>query len=203
MEIDAANMARRSAPLAPFKTPLGHDEIRSRSARLSQRMRTVLLLVDGRRTFDELRELAQRVGASERCLDDLLNLGLIGMPQIEVAAEEPTEEAPATTRSSLVDSMMSTFFPAFESTFGGLPKDAALEPRDPELEAVRRTLMREVRSRAPVAGAMTLLKLRGAGTREELLALLDEVASHISQPMRHLSALQILTNARTALERPH
>jgi hypothetical protein len=36
-----------------------------------------------------------------------------------------------------------------------------------------------------------------------MLALLDEVATHISQPMRQLSAQQILSNARTALERPN
>jgi len=33
----------------PFKTPLGHEELRSRAQKLGQRHRTLLLLIDGRR----------------------------------------------------------------------------------------------------------------------------------------------------------
>jgi hypothetical protein len=254
---------------APSKTVLGQKEMRHRSRALGQRLRTVLLLVDGRRSHAELRELALRVGASEHCLDELHALGLISLPTPEPvpqpmpeapAAEQavlaeappqgtpegaseappwmatnpapdeavrgpqggrltaalyreyflpsqndrPGDSGPPTTRSSLVDSVMSTLYPMIESAFGGLGHgEDDVPPQDPQLEEVRRLLLREVRSRAPITGAVTVVKLRRAGTREEMLALLDEVATHISQPMRQLSAQQILSNARTALERPN
>lgn len=254
------------ARIVPIKTAQGHDEIRQRTRAIGQRLRTVLLLVDGRRSHAELRDLALHVGASEHCLDELQALGLVTLPQLEIAPAAVAHEAPAvepqepsdaveapvpvdagpearlledfgdddggphtirltanlleegegpgderdadsgapTTRSSLVDSMMSTLYPLFESAFGGLGgTDEAGQPRDPVMEEVRRMLMREVRSRAPVTGAMTVMKLRRAASREDVLVLLDEVASHIAQPMRQLSAHQILTNARSMLERPN
>ncbi len=253
----------------PCKTERGQEEIRRRSQAIGQRLRTVLLLVDGRRTRAELHELAQRLGASEECLVELQMLGLIRLPEpapapeLELEPRRPSQQpearpdasaapvqgvdaaqavqpaplpmeefiqpqyaerltadfydeatspdpdrlqddAPTTTRSGLVDSMMSTLFPLLESAFGNLGRVEDSGPvQDPAMQEVRLMLMREVRSRAPVAGAMTVMKLRRAGTREELLALLDEVATHISQPMRQLSAQQILTNARTMLERPN
>lgn len=252
--------------IVPFKTAQGHEEIRRRTRAIGPRLRTVLLLVDGRRSHAELCDLALHVGASEHCLDELQALGLVGLPEPEVVppaeiheaqaseAQEASEAAAApglveaapedrlledfaaddggpqtvrltanlfeegegqgdereadsgapTTRSSLVDSMMSTLYPLFESAFGGPGGvDESGQPQDPVMEEVRRMLMREVRSRAPVTGAMTVMKLRRAATREDVLVLLDEVASHIAQPMRQLSAHQILTNARSMLERPN
>ncbi|WP_298835122.1 hypothetical protein [uncultured Piscinibacter sp.] len=139
-------------------------------------------------------------------------------PQVFIEAEEQhSEDTPAelrdldsqrsgqTTLGGLLDTMRSSIYPLLESAFGGLDpvSDDEGPTSDPELVEVRRMLMREVRSRAPVAGAMTVMKLRRAGTREELLARLGEVSQHITQPMRQLSAQQILTNARNRLERPH
>lgn len=138
-------------------------------------------------------------------------------PQAFIEAEEqhsedtPTElrdldsqRSGQTTLGGLLDTMRSSIYPLLESAFGGLDPVSDEGPSsDPELVEVRRMLMREVHSRAPVAGAMTVMKLRRAGTREELLARLGEVSQHINQPMRQLSAQQILTNARNRLERPH
>jgi len=81
-------------------------------------------------------------------------------------------------------------------------KPNAERPQDDALEEARRILMREVRAKAPVTGALTLVKLRRATTREELTALFDEVGSHISLPMRRLSTQQILLHVKSLLERP-
>ncbi len=51
---------------APIKTALGADELRGRSRTLGQRHRTVLLLVDGRRSINEVVSLAQQAGAASR-----------------------------------------------------------------------------------------------------------------------------------------
>lgn len=67
-------------PLIPVKTPEGQAELSQRQRRLGQRHRTVLLLVDGRRTEQQVRSLAQQAGAGDSCFAELLDLGLIAMP---------------------------------------------------------------------------------------------------------------------------
>jgi hypothetical protein len=59
-----------------------------------------------------------------------------------------------------------------------------------------------VRSKAPVKGAMTLIKLRRASTRGDLMALFDEVGSNITGPTRRLSTQQTLLSVKGLLERP-
>lgn len=67
-------------PSAPIKTPAGHDELRHRTHRLSQRHRTLLLLVDGQRSLSEVLDLAQKAGAQSSHLDALVDLGLVELP---------------------------------------------------------------------------------------------------------------------------
>lgn len=64
----------------PTKTELGQEELRKRTHRLSQRHRTILLLVDGRRPLAEVLSLAQQAGASTSHFEDLLRLGLVALP---------------------------------------------------------------------------------------------------------------------------
>ena len=71
--------------LIPVKTSDGHAELASRQRRLSQRHRTVLLLVDGRRTQLQVRALALQAGAPDNCFDELLDLGLIVLQEILTA----------------------------------------------------------------------------------------------------------------------
>jgi len=53
---------------------------------------------------------------------------------------------------------------------------------------------------APVAGSLTLMRLRRARTREELAGLLDEVEQRIAKPPRPLAAAQTLRRVRDLLE---
>ena len=69
-----------ATPPIPVKTPDGQAELNQRQRRLSQRHRTVLLLVDGRRTVSQVRYLALQAGATESCFGELLDLGLIALP---------------------------------------------------------------------------------------------------------------------------
>jgi hypothetical protein len=64
----------------PTKTELGQEELRKRTHRLSQRHRTILLLVDGRRPLAEVLSLAQKAGASTSHFEELLRLGLVDLP---------------------------------------------------------------------------------------------------------------------------
>jgi len=79
-------------PSVPTKTPLGQDELRNRTQRLGQRHRTVLFLVDGRRTLAEVLSLAHQAGAQTVHFEDLVRLGLVEMPaEVDEAAEEAVD----------------------------------------------------------------------------------------------------------------
>src|SRR5712691_12299211 len=69
-----------ATPLIPVKTVDGQAELSNRQRRLSQRHRTVLLLVDGRRSEQQVRTMAQQAGAGDSCFAELLDLGLIALP---------------------------------------------------------------------------------------------------------------------------
>jgi hypothetical protein len=66
--------------IVPVKTAEGHAELATRTRRLSQRHRTVLLLVDGRRSAGEIVVLARRAGVQESVYRELLDLGLVAEP---------------------------------------------------------------------------------------------------------------------------
>ncbi|WP_428422023.1 hypothetical protein [Methylibium sp.] len=85
-----------STPPPPVKTSLGHEELRQRTRRFSQRHRTVLLLVDGKRRHDEVLALAQQAGVAPNFFDELLAAGLIelGVPAMEFAELAMAAEAP-------------------------------------------------------------------------------------------------------------
>jgi hypothetical protein len=62
------------------KTERGVAEVAERKLKLNPRVRTMLILVDGMLTEDELRERGAQVGAPEDFLQQLLDAGLIEAP---------------------------------------------------------------------------------------------------------------------------
>lgn len=74
------------------KTPKGAEAIATRDRGLSPRLRSMLILVDGRRGFDELARIAQALGDPEQLLARLEAEGLIetGPPR----AGPPSQPAP-------------------------------------------------------------------------------------------------------------
>ncbi|HRN62537.1 MAG TPA: hypothetical protein PK743_08515 [Luteimonas sp.] len=93
----------RQALLA--KTEMGRAEIESRARKLQGAMRSLLLLVDGRRTFAELQELAQQLHAPEDAIEQLLSLQLVSEEQAAAtvglgeAANEPVAADTGSTQS--------------------------------------------------------------------------------------------------------
>ena len=84
-------------PTIPIKTPAGQAEMNNRQRRISQRHRTMLLLVDGRRTEAQVRSLSARAGVPGICFDELMGLGLIALPKADVPATDGASAAPSTT----------------------------------------------------------------------------------------------------------
>lgn len=85
------------------KTEKGREEIATRSHHLAPRLRTLLLLVDGKRDTDELMAKVGGLGLDQKALVDLLEAGFIevgGMAAVEpvagvAVAVAPTPSVPA------------------------------------------------------------------------------------------------------------
>jgi hypothetical protein len=179
--------------MPPVKTSAGQDELTHRSRGLGQRHRTLLLLVDGRRSSAEIRRLARQAGVPDRCFDELVSLGL-------VAPRVPGPRASGAEESSLMPSMQTL---APESVWQDSVSLASAEAgADGPLEEARALLMRAVRNEAPVTGSLTLLKLRRATSRDELEALLDEVEQRIRKPRKLIVAAQTMRHVRHLLSLP-
>jgi len=217
-------------PIIPIKTPAGQAELGSKQRRVSQRHRTMLLLVDGRRTEEQVRNLSAQAGVPGVCFDELVGLGLIMRPSATAAAipltppvpgGEPVgngqlapeqlaesisvfgedSELPASrtlppessfSDTGLGDQAKTTAWPETEPTFD--------ESTDDLLERAREILLRAVQKEAPVAGSLTMFRLRRARNRAELEALLEEVASRIGKPPHTLAAVQVLRRVRNVLD---
>jgi hypothetical protein len=82
-----------SAPAIPTKTALGQEAMRKRTGEITQRHRTVLFLVDGRRPLSEVLSLAHQAGAATSHFEDLVRMGYVELPPEEPPAPPP-EEAP-------------------------------------------------------------------------------------------------------------
>lgn len=210
-------------PIFPIKTPAGQAEMGSRQRRISQRHRTMLLLVDGKRTEAQVRSLSSQAGVPGICFDELIGLGLIVVPQAEVRpGDAGSADAHAAPGPDVADGNSGfgedSELPASrtlppESTFsdtamGSQPPPTSWLPTEPEdavtsddgLERAREMLLRAVRVEAPVAGSLTIFRLRRARTRAELEQLIVEVASRIGKPPHSLVAEQTLRRVRNVLD---
>jgi hypothetical protein len=207
------------APISvPVKTPQAVAELTARARTLSQRHRTVLLLVDGLRNEEQVRFMALQAGCPGGCFDELVASHMIAYAEPAVAATTAASHA-----APAIPNLKST--PTADSILSLLPASLSLQPslndsilnepastnmgeleespsgghQDPTFEEARIILIRAVRTEAPVAGALTLLRLRRANSRQELEALLDEVELRITKPFKGLWATQTILRVKELL----
>jgi hypothetical protein len=75
------------------KTAKGHSEIETRAHRLSPRLRSALIMIDGRRSDDDVRKLiTQQADETLRLLEDQGFIEIIGITQ-DAAAPRPVQAA--------------------------------------------------------------------------------------------------------------
>jgi hypothetical protein len=211
------------AGTTPVKTLEGQAELSTRSRRVSQRHRTVLFLVDGRRSEAEIIHLAAQAGVPKNCFDELVDQGLImrAHPTLSLPINGPAEadvlhiELPIggpdsslaplpAARTLQPDSvLLDTVAGVPGEADAWLPSDhAELQRADPAFAEARLILMREVRAQAPVTGSLTLLKLRRAHSRAELAGLLAEVEGRLRKPHRSVTVDHMLARVRQLLGEP-
>lgn len=211
----------------PCKTAAGHAELTARARRLSQRHRTLLFLVDGRRSLDEVSRLGEQAGVPRAYLDELLALGLIVMaapvtdrgPSADDPAWAPTEQTLAAAPPALplddddapslpfgwpsdLSSLPNVFSSAQDSVgFGaavGHAELSMLAAGDPALDRARSVVLHALLSTSPVAGAVTMLRVRRSRSRAQLRALLPEVQARLSRP-HHLADARLVIQRVEAL----
>ena len=80
-----------------FRTEAGNTELQTRARKLPQRLRTLLLLIDGKRSVAELSQMALQAGAPADGLENLIAEGFVQFEASPVKAEVPpqTLETPA------------------------------------------------------------------------------------------------------------
>jgi hypothetical protein len=84
----------------PVKTAAGTDEVSRRARKLPQRLRTMLIMVDGEISAAQLRQAAVTLGAPADCLESLEAQGLI-QAQAAAAAPAPLRAAEPAAAASL------------------------------------------------------------------------------------------------------
>lgn len=133
-----------------IKTGEGRSEIELRTRRLPANLRSILLLVDGQRGEEELREMARGLRAPEDVLDQLAAVGLIA-PVQGAAATPPAAASPA----------------AADAGPAGVERYTRLYAR----------LTEDIRNYLGLKGYFLQLKVERCANADELLALLPEVAN--------------------------
>jgi hypothetical protein len=182
----------------PAKTAEGQAELAHRTRGLSQRHRTVLLLVDGRRSAAQVVATALAAGVNATVFDELVTLGLVAVPEVD-HVDLPLESVAPAGDSSLLPSVRSLLPESGWSTLSGVAADAGV---DRPLQEARELLMRALRAQAPVTGSLTLMKLKRATTRDEVESLLDEVEQRLRKPHRMIIAAQTMRHVRHLLSLP-
>jgi hypothetical protein len=188
---------QRTDETIPVKTADGVAELAHRSRGLSQRHRTILLLVDGQRRVSQILATAQAAGVQASVFQELVTLGMVEVPA--PAHIDLPLEAGQGADSSLLPAARSLLPESGWSTLSGAQTDADV---DRPLQEARELLMRALRAQAPVSGSLTLMKLRRAATRDEVEALLDEIEQRLRRPHRMIIAAQTMRHVRHLLSLP-
>jgi hypothetical protein len=119
----------------PIKTELGQQELKRRKRTLGQRHRTMLLLVDGKRSRDEVLDLAQQVGVGPSHFDELIEWGMVAgepvaappadaAPEPALEAAAPAAESAAAPAAPAVDALEAAATPELEA----MPEPVAVSP---------------------------------------------------------------------------
>ncbi len=170
-----------------FKTAKGQDEMAKRAVLHSRVLRNVLLLVDGKRDVQTLRELMQAISAPEDALEQLLALELIAAP----AAPEPP---PAASVEEAAD--------AFLHDDDELPSELALDSTQTQSARVSSSadfsrLYEQINGlvsrQLGMIKAYTLqLKIEQCHTADQLLALLPEIKAALAAKHGEAKAIDLL-----------
>jgi hypothetical protein len=189
----------------PCKTAAARAELASEQRRLSQRHRTLLLLIDGQRSLDEVLKLAAQAGVPRGYIDELLALGFIVMTAAAGAFPMDGRSSGNTDLTPWMGQATAPMpFADAQDTLGlGVALTntelAALDLNDAAMAEARSLLLSALRSAAPWASSVTQLRLRRARRRQDLLALLPEVQNRLSRTESPPQVRQLISQVQQLL----
>ena len=138
------------------KTDKGQAEVETRAHRLSPRLRSALILVDGKRSSDELRKLINQ--QADDTLAALSDQGFIEIAAVSAAAPAPAAPTAGESRGS------------GSASSGGAARD---------FDGVRRQLVREFTELTGPLGEAMAMRLEKAGDRQALRGLLAAAGEYV------------------------
>ena len=153
------------------KTRKGEEEIKTRSAKLAQKLRTLLILIDGTKKLVELQEVAKRLGIPEDSLAALETQGLI---------ERAAAAAPAAAPGAAP---------------GAPPAGSEVE----RFQGAQRFMNDTVVNALGIRSFFFVLKLEKCGTRAELREILGDYGKAIEKGAGAAEAAVLAEHARALL----
>jgi len=157
--------------MALSKTDAGRDEIRDRSRKLAAGLRSILLMVDGKRSEQELRELIAALHAPADAIEQLTSLGLIARQMSTTAGAGSTNATTARIEAVAADRYNMLY-----------------------------TLLTEsIRAHLGLKGYFVQLKVERCTDAEALSALLPEIATALAKAKDHSFATRWLDGVRGAM----
>ena len=152
------------------KTGKGEEEIRTRAAKLDQKLRNILILVDGSKTVGQLQAVAARLGLAQDAVAQLEKLGLVA----SIGGGAPR--------------------PAAAQAQGAAPGDEVAR-----FMAAQKFMNDTVVNALGMRGFFLTLKIEKCSSRAELAGLLDDYAKAIAKGSGNETAAVLAERARELL----
>ena len=152
------------------KTGKGEEEIRTRAAKLDQKLRNILILVDGSKTVGQLQGVAARLGLTQDAVGQLEKLGLVS--PVGGAAARPVAAAAQ----------------------GAAPGDEV-----GRFMAAQKFMNDTVVNALGMRGFFLTLKIEKCASRAELAELLDDYGKAIAKGSGNETAAVLTERARELL----
>lgn len=137
------------------KTEKGREEIATRKHHLAPRLRTLLVLIDGKQSKEELLKKVAGIGLGEDGIEELMNNGFIEMP----STPKPVVIAEVVTQPEQPD------------TAAPEPADAILPEGENQFQAVYHFYTETIKSTIGLRGYGLQLKVEKAATIDDFRAL--------------------------------
>lgn len=179
------------------KTAAGADELKTRSRGLPQRLRAVLIIVDGLQTVEQVRNASTGLGLPADFLEKLVADGLVEVRPRQ-AGKVPTRTAGPASRPASLTTVDIPFPPSDSpaASLGGAPQAGTEAER---FLRVRQYMNDKVVESLGLRSFFFILKLERCSTRGELADLLPDFAKAITKGTGEEVAAVLIARARELL----
>jgi hypothetical protein len=161
------------------KTDKGREALAARSPELGPKLRTVLIMVDGKKSVAELGKFGGALAVLEQLEAGgwVLEVDASGQPVERASAEAVTEPAAAATADEVAPAVASA------------PAAPALAPQTLPYSEARRMVVRYINDQLGPMGELTAIRVEGCKSPADLQALLPRIRDALSN-YRNAAAVQ-------------